>query len=64
MPVEKIPIESRKRTGILAGAVSRIIATTVAVIAHLVDVVAACAVGLGADNPAVAVLAHPERIGQ
>lgn len=64
MPVEKIPIERGERTGLVAGALSRVVPARLAIVAHLIDVMTARAVGLRADNTAVAVLAHPERVRQ
>ena len=60
---KEIPVESGKRTGVFADRLLGIIAASSAIIAHSVDLAACSAIRLGADDPAIAVLAHSQHVG-
>ena len=62
MPVHEFPVERREWASVVANSLFVIEPTALAVVAHLVDVIAAGTVRLCADDASFPVLAHAERI--
>ena len=62
--VEEIPVEGGEGAGAGTDAVFGVEAAAGAIVAHLVDVVAAGYIGFTADQAAIAVLTHTECVGE
>ena len=60
--IEKIIIKCRERAGFFTGRMLRVVAAVAAIVAHAIDVIAACTIRLCADDTAIRELAHAERI--
>ncbi len=61
---EEVPVERGERAGVVAGALLAVESARLAVVAHLVDVVAAGGVRLGGHLAAVGPLAHADHVRQ
>ena len=62
MPMQEQPVAGRERAGLLADPDLGVVDAVAAVVAHLVDVVAAGRVRLGGQDPTVGVLGHADHV--
>ena len=60
----EMPVQGVKGAGAFAGPLLHAVVTALAVVAHFFDVVSACCIRLGANEPAVGVERHTPCIGE
>ena len=61
---EKIPIQSRKGTGVVTVSFGRIKSTRLAIVAHPLNVLPGGSIGFGSHDAAISILRHAQTIWQ